>query len=72
MHKIIDVRCRLTTPEAGEYFRDRLKRRGRYAMIEAYADGTPEGFFQEIGKYEITMAVSVSGQSPDLKIGGRP
>jgi predicted TIM-barrel fold metal-dependent hydrolase len=41
-------------------------------MIEAYADGTPEGFFQEIGKYEITTAVSVSGQSPDLKIGGRP
>jgi predicted TIM-barrel fold metal-dependent hydrolase len=73
MHKIIDVRCRLTTPEAGNYFRDRLKRRGRYDAIEAWADGgTADGYFKEIGKYGITTAVSVSGQSPDLKIGGRP
>ena len=72
MHKIIDVRCRLTTPEAGDYFRDRLKRRGRFNQIESFADGSPEGFFKEIGQYGITTAVSVSGQSPDLKIGGRP
>ena len=37
MHPIIDVRCRLTTPEAGEYFRDRLKRRGRFDQIESAA-----------------------------------
>jgi predicted TIM-barrel fold metal-dependent hydrolase len=73
MHKIIDVRCRLTTVEAGNYFRDRLKRRGRYDAIEAFADGgTAEGYFKEIGGYGITTAVSVSGQSPDLTIGGRP
>lgn len=72
MHPIIDVRCRLTTPEAGQYFRDRLKRRGRFDAIESFADGTMESFLKEIGKYEIKTAVSVSGQSPDLKIGGRP
>jgi uncharacterized protein len=71
MHKIIDVRCRLTTNEAGNYFRDRAKRRGRFGAIEAYADGTTEGFFKEIGSHGITTAVSASGQSPDLKIGGR-
>lgn len=71
MHPIIDVRCRLTTPEAGQYFRDRLKRRGRFDAIESFADGTMESFLKEIGKYEIRTAVSVSGQSPDLKIGGR-
>ena len=72
MHKIIDVRCRLTTPEAGEYFRARLKRRGRFDQIESFAGGTLESFLAEIGKYDITTAVSVSGQSPDLVIGGRP
>lgn len=72
MHKIIDVRCRLTTPEAGQYFRDRLKRRGRFDQIESFAGGTMESFLAEIGKYEIMTAVSVSGQSPDLVIGGRP
>jgi uncharacterized protein len=72
MHPIIDVRCRLTTPEAGEYFRDRLKRRGRFNAIESFADGTIESFLAEIGKYDIKTAVSVSGQSPDLIIGGRP
>ena len=71
MHKIIDVRCRLTTPEAGEYFRDRLRRRGRFNQIESFSDGTLEGFFKEINSHGITTAVSVSGQSPDLKIGGR-
>ena len=72
MHPIIDVRCRLTTPEAGQYFRDRLKRRGRFDQIESFAGGTMESFLEEIGKYDIKTAVSVSGQSPDLVIGGRP
>lgn len=70
---IIDVRCRVTIPEAGSYFVTTLKahsvKKGRYEQIQAYREGTIEAFFHEIGEYGITTAVSVSGNNPGIKIG---
>lgn len=66
---IIDVRCRVTIPEAGSYFSDRAKARGRYDSIKSFAEGTIEGFFREIAEAGITTAVSVSGRTPAMTIG---
>ena len=70
---IIDMRCRVTIPEAGGYFVTTLTRqslkKGKYEQIEAYKKGTIEAFFEEIGSYGITTAVSVSGNNPGFKIG---
>lgn len=66
---IIDVRCRLTTPEAGTYFSAMKKKQGIYDKFTAFADGTIEGFFKEINDAGITTAVSVSGNNPGIKIG---
>jgi hypothetical protein len=68
---IIDVRCRVTIPEAGNYFSDRAKARGRLSSIKAFASPTIESFFEEINSVGITTAVSVSGQTPAMEIGGR-
>ena len=68
---IIDVRCRVTVREAGEYFSGRAKARGRFDTIKSFAKGTIEAFFEEIGEAGITTAVSTSGQTPEMKIGGR-
>jgi uncharacterized protein len=67
---IIDVRCRLTIPEAGEYFSGRAKARGRADSIKSFGKGI-EAYFEEIGEAGITTAVSTSGQTPEMKIGGR-
>lgn len=68
---IIDVRCRVTIPEAGTYFSQRAKDRGRFESIKSFAKGTMEGFFEEIGEVGITTAVSTSGQTPAMTIGGK-
>lgn len=68
---IIDVRCRVTVREAGEYFSGRAKARGRLDSIKSFAAGTIEAFFEEINEAGITTAVSTSGQTPAMKIGGR-
>ena len=69
--RAIDVRCRVTIPEAGGYFSDRAKARGRFDAIKAFASPTIESFFEEINSVGITTAVSVSGQTPESFIGGR-
>ena len=53
---IIDVRCRVTIPEAGEYFSGRAKARRRLDSIKSFAKGTIEAFFEEIGEAGITTA----------------
>ena len=68
---IIDVRCRVTIPEAGDYFSGRAKARGRADSIKSFGKGTIEAFFEEIGEAGITTAVSTSGQTPEMMIGGR-
>lgn len=68
---IIDVRCRVTIPEAGTYFSQRAKERGRLDSIKSFRKGTIEAFFDEIGEVGIITAVSASGQTPAMKIGGR-
>ena len=68
---IIDVRCRVTIPEAGDYFSGRAKARGRFDSIKSFAQGTIEAFFEEIGEVGITTAVSTSGQTPAMTIGGK-
>lgn len=70
-YPIIDVRCRVTIPEAGEYFSGRAKARGRFDSIKSFAKGTIAAFFEEIGEVGITTAVSTSGQTPEMTIGGR-
>lgn len=70
-HPIIDVRCRVTIPEAGGYFSGRAKARGRFDAIKSFAKGTIEAFFEEIGEVGIATAVSTSGQTPEMTIGGR-
>jgi uncharacterized protein len=68
---IIDARCRLTTKEAGAYFAKVMKERGQDHLIPAFAKGTIEAFFDEIGEAGITTAVSASGNSPGAKAGRR-
>ncbi len=65
------MRCRVTIPEAGRYFSDRAKARGRFDAIKAFAEPTIESFFAEINSAGITTAVSVSGQTPETRIGKR-
>lgn len=65
---IVDVRCRLTTPEAGGYYAVAAQRFGGAAANEALADGTIAGFYRELGAAGITTAVSVSGQGPGRKV----
>jgi uncharacterized protein len=68
---IIDVRCRITIPEAGDYFSSRARARGRADSIKSFTKGTMEAFFEEINEAGITTAVSTSGQTPAMTIGGR-
>jgi predicted TIM-barrel fold metal-dependent hydrolase len=68
---IIDARCRVTIPEAGNFFSERARARGRLGSIKSFSEGTIESFFDEIGEAGVTTAISVSGQSPGMKIGGR-
>ena len=67
---MIDVRCRLTIPEAGEYFSGRAKARGRADSIKSFGKDI-HAFFAEIGEAGITTAVSTSGQTPEMMIGNR-
>ena len=68
---LIDVRCRLTVPEAGGYFPERLAKQGRWERIKAFAKGTLEAYFEEVAAAGVTTAVSVSGNNPGLVIGAR-
>ena len=68
---IIDVRCRLTIPEAGEYFSGRAKARGRIDSIKSFGKGI-EAYFAEIGEAGITTAVSTSGQTPEMMLSRIP
>ena len=67
---IIDMRCRLTTQEAAEYFRIQTQKTGVWDHVSALREGTEEAFFQEIGAAGVTTAVSVSGNNPGMKLGG--
>lgn len=70
---IIDMRCRVTIPEAGSYMPTMLgghaAKKGVYEQIRAFREGTIEAFFEEIGEAGITTAVSVSGNNPGMRIG---
>jgi predicted TIM-barrel fold metal-dependent hydrolase len=68
---IIDARCRVTIPEAGDFFAVRARERGRESAIKSFATGPIESFFEEINEAGVTTAVSVSGIAPGMKIGGR-
>ncbi len=64
---IIDLRCRLTTTKEAAYFAVQLK---NFNIVNpAMQEGTLEAFFREIDDAGITTAVSVSGNSPGMKIG---
>ncbi|MBI1983188.1 MAG: amidohydrolase family protein [Acidobacteria bacterium] len=79
--RIIDVRCRVTIREAGDYFLNTAKQSGRFHTyrsrplieeIKSYAEGTMEAFLREIGEAGVHTAVSVSGQTPGgIVIGGQ-
>lgn len=60
---IIDVRCRLTIPEAGPFLANTAKKRGVRSSDNA------DDFFAEINAAGITTAVSVCGNNPTIKIG---
>lgn len=62
---IIDVRCRLTIPEAGSYFSSVTQKFGNPVSVS----NTVDAFFREIGEVGITTAVSVSGNNPGAVIG---
>ena len=62
---IIDVRCRLTIPEVGAYFRNVVKQFGKTVEMPS----TIEEFFDVIGEGGITTAVSVLGNNPGFKTG---
>jgi predicted TIM-barrel fold metal-dependent hydrolase len=64
---IIDVRCRLTTREAGNYFLQNSKSFGR--VVPVLEDGSEEASWNELAEAGITTAVSVSGNSPGMQIG---
>jgi predicted TIM-barrel fold metal-dependent hydrolase len=60
---IIDARCRITTPEAGEFFTRLAAQRG------VRSAGHIDDFFREITEAGITTAVSVSGNNPTIQFG---
>lgn len=62
---IIDVRCRLTIPEVGNYFQNVTKQFGKKIPMPE----TMEEFFQAIGEGGITTAVAVMGNNPGFKTG---
>ena len=66
---IIDMRCRITSGKASEYFVDRMDHFGRLDRIAAFGDPTEQAFFDEIAAAGITTAVSVSGLNPGARIG---
>ena len=68
---IIDMRCRLTTKEAGKYFCERMRMTGRLSEIPALESGKIEDFFKEIEEAGVTTAVSVSGNNPGMRLGSQ-
>jgi predicted TIM-barrel fold metal-dependent hydrolase len=60
---IIDVRCRITIPEGGDFVEVLARQRG------VPASATPDDFFAQLRAAGITTAVSVSGNNPTVKIG---
>ncbi len=66
---IIDLRCRLTSGKASEYFASRMSHLGRLDRIAAFGDDSEQAFFDEIAAAGITTAVSVSGLNPGARIG---
>ncbi|OGA46777.1 MAG: hypothetical protein A3F74_23430 [Betaproteobacteria bacterium RIFCSPLOWO2_12_FULL_62_58] len=67
---IIDMRCRPTIPELGNYFAEVSKKVFHsYDSIKGFKNPTMEGFFEEIGECGITTAVAPYGNSPGIKIG---
>jgi predicted TIM-barrel fold metal-dependent hydrolase len=66
---IIDLRCRLTTAGAAEYFVDRMSLLGRLDRIPALATADENAFFAEVSAAGVTTAVSVSGCNPGSRLG---
>lgn len=62
---IIDMRCRLTTTSASGYFRAQMQANATSSVIE----GTEAAFWADLDRAGVTVAVSVSGQNPGMKLG---
>jgi predicted TIM-barrel fold metal-dependent hydrolase len=60
---IIDARCRITTPDAGDFFTQLAQQRGIRSANDI------DEFFHEIGDAGVTTAVSVSGNNPTIEFG---
>lgn len=67
--KIVDMRCRLTTTEGADYFRQRTQHSGVYAHLGALQEGTIEAFFRDLDEAGVTTAVSASGNNPGMTLG---
>lgn len=68
---IIDIRCRVPTSSAAEYFRNVIKDMGRLDAVPTLKQGSLDGFLTEMKEAGITTAVSVSGNNPGARIGKR-
>jgi len=62
---IIDVRCRLSFGESGEYFRQSMGGRAPAVLRE----GTLEAFLRELDRAGITTAVPASGNNQGMTLG---
>ena len=67
--KIVDVRCRLTSFEAGDYFRKAKLKNKSAPTSEAFRVGTVEAYFGDLDRAGVTTGVSVSGNNPGGSIG---
>ncbi len=65
---IIDIRCRLTTGQAADYFVKTMKGR---KLPPALAVGTEEAFFRELDSAGVTVAVGPSGNNAGMTLGKR-
>jgi len=68
---ILDMRCRVPTTSAGEYFQKSMTNTGRIDSVPALTDGTLDAFFKDLDEAGVTTAVSVSGNNPGMRIGKR-
>lgn len=68
---IIDMRCRITTAQAAEYFQAQARNLGVWEQVPALQSGREEDFFAEIARAGVTTAVSVSGNNPGMRLGTR-
>ncbi len=68
---IIDIRCRVSTREMGEYFYERMSAAGKLDQVPSLKEGTIEAFFQDLKDAGVTTAVSPSGNNPGKNVGNR-